>query len=556
MNGPLAERVAAWIADDPDPTDRATLARLVDQGDETELNRRFSAPLRFGTAGLRGPVMAGPAGMNRATVRRTTQGVVAWLRETGVDVTRGVVVGRDARHGSERFNDEVVAVLLGAGVDVLELPRPLPTPLVAYAVRALHAAAGIMITASHNPPADNGYKLYAADGAQITAPHDAIVERCAHAAGPAELADRSSARHHPIGEDLLARYRDHFVERFAPAQPSDLAITYTPLHGVGGAPMMELFAAAGFRAVTPVTSQFEPDPTFSTLAFPNPEEPGALDRATARADETASSLVIANDPDADRLGVAVRGRDGWRTLRGDETGWLLASVLLGDATAPGDVVATTIVSSTMLGAMAAAAGVRCVTTLTGFKWIARAAGAGVLRFGYEEAIGYAVDPCVADKDGLSAALCVAALADQLAQSGQTLLDRLDEIESRHGVHAGDQWSRRAEGPDALATIAAVVERVRRDPPATLGGLTVSAVIDLARGANGLAPTDGLVWTLGDHGRVLVRPSGTEPKLKAYLEITRAPSNDVTLAPGRLLFLHIRLTKPLKSNLNYSQRFTN
>ena len=532
MNEALVERVRSWITGDPDPADRATIQQLLDDGDETELSRRFDQPLRFGTAGLRGPVMAGPAGMNRCTVRRATQGVVAWLKDLGIDSSRGVVVGRDARRGSESFNDEVVEVLLGAGVAVIEMPRPLPTPLVAFAVKTLGAAAGIMITASHNPPDDNGYKLYAADGAQIAPPNDQLVEGFANEAGTAVLADRSSPLHRVASSDLWETYLDHFARRFAAPGTSALAITYTPLHGVGGESMMELFRTAGFVAVTPVATQFTPDGRFPTLAFPNPEEPGALDLAMETADENASDLVIANDPDADRLGVAVRASDGWRVLRGDEIGWLLASTLLDEMTASDDVVATTIVSSTMLELMARSSHVRFVTTLTGFKWIARAAGDGVLRFGYEEALGFAVDPLVADKDGMSAALAICQLADDLARSGATLLDRLDEIETRFGVHAGGQLSLRADGPDGPGAIATALRRLRSSPPSTLGHLAVSSFVDLAEGWHGLSATDGVYIELRDAGRIVVRPSGTEPKLKAYIEIIAIPNEGRTLDEQR------------------------
>jgi phosphomannomutase len=518
VNRQLVERVTKWIEGDPDAKDRATLTKLLDEGNEPELRRRFDAPLTFGTAGLRGPEMAGPAGMNRYTVRRATQGVVAWLDELGIEPSRGVVVGRDGRHGSEVFNDEVVAVLLGAGFKVYEMPGPLPTPLVAYSVKALRAGAGIMITASHNPPQDNGYKLYAADGAQIIPPHDQTVERLANAATSPLLGTRASSLHSVLSSEFWVEYQRHFVERFGVAFGSVLRVTYTPLHGVGGVPMMELLAAAGFGAVTPVGSQFVPDGDFPTLAFPNPEEPGALDRALATADKSSSTLVIANDPDADRLGAAVRGLQGWRILRGDEIGWLLASALLDDASATGDVVATSIVSSTMLKKMAEVAHLRFAETLTGFKWIARSAGDGVLRFGYEEALGFAVDPLVSDKDGLSAGLALCHLAHHLAQQGQTLLDRLDEIESTYGVHAVHQLSFRASGPEAMSSIGATIRRLRATPPTNLGGLEVSEVVDLELGWRGLPPTEGLVLQLGDRGRVVVRPSGTEPKLKAYVEI--------------------------------------
>jgi phosphomannomutase len=518
VNPALLQKVTDWIAGDPDETDRATLTALVHDDDEAELHKRFDTPLTFGTAGLRGPEMAGPAGMNRYTVRRATQGVVAWLNELGLEPSRGVVVGRDARHGSEVFNDEVVAVLLGAGVTVYEMPGPLPTPLVAYGVKALGAVAGIMITASHNPPQDNGFKLYAADGAQIIPPHDATVERFANEATTPELGKRSSHLHHVIEPELFDTYQRHLVSRFGVTPASQLRITYTPLHGVGGTPMMELFALAGYQAVTPVESQFVPDGDFPTLAFPNPEEPGALDLALATADASNSTLIIANDPDADRLGAAALGPDGWRVLRGDQIGWLLASALLEEVTASGDTVATSIVSSTLLQKMASGARVNFAETLTGFKWIARSAGTGVLLFGYEEALGFAVDPMVADKDGMSAALALCHLANELAERGGTLFDRLDEIESRYGVHAVNQLSLRADGADGLATIAASLRRLLDSPPTHLGGFDVSDVVNLESGWHGLQGTEGMVLQLSGHGRVVVRPSGTEPKLKAYVEV--------------------------------------
>jgi phosphomannomutase len=518
VNQSLRERVTSWIDEDPDHDDQATLRELLEAGDEAELERRFAAPLTFGTAGLRGPEMAGPAGMNRATVRRATQGVVAWLKESGLDVRRGVVVGRDARHGSERFNDEVVAVLLGAGVSVFEMPSALPTPLVPYGVKALGAVAGIMITASHNPPQDNGFKLYARDGAQIVPPDDEIVERFAQAAGEAVLADRTAAGHQFVPPATLAAYDAHMVARFG-VETSALNITYTPLHGVGGAEMTRLFSLAGYDQVTVVAEQFAPDGSFPTLPFPNPEEPGALDLAIATATHAGSTLIIANDPDADRLGAAVRVDDEWVVLGGDQIGWLLASSLLAENVERDEVIATSIVSSTLLEAMAKEAGARFATTLTGFKWISRAAGAGVLGFGYEEALGYAVDPLVADKDGLSSALALCALADDLSRHGHSLLGRLDELEERFGVHATSQLSIRAEGPDGLASIQRALEDLRSSPPLTLGTLRVTSSIDLRVGGRGLPPTDGLILELGATGRVIVRPSGTEAKLKAYVEVT-------------------------------------
>ncbi len=323
MNDEFLSCVGAWLAVDPDENDRATIEKLLDDRNEDELRRRFDPPLTFGTAGLRGPMMSGPAGMNRCTVRRATQGVIAWLDEIGVDRERGVVVGRDARFGSEVFNDEVVGILLGAGVRVYEMPRPLPTPLTAFALQALGAAAAIMITASHNPPADNGYKLYGPDGSQIIAPHDATVERHANIAGEAHLADRTSLLHQVVDEGILESYREHMAGRFG-VLASPLSIAYTPLHGVGGETMAELFSRSGFVNVAIVDGQFLPNPEFPGLPFPNPEEPGVLDAGIACANEVGADLLLANDPDADRMAAAVRRRDGsWRVLRGDEIGWLL-----------------------------------------------------------------------------------------------------------------------------------------------------------------------------------------------------------------------------------------
>ncbi len=521
----LHERVQRWIEADPDERDQETLRTLLAKGDDEELERRFSHPLTFGTAGLRGEEMAGPAGMNRLTVRRATQGVSAWLRHCGLDVTQGVVVGRDARRGSEAFNDEVVAVLLGLGVTVFEMPRPLPTPLVAFAVRALGAVAGIMITASHNPPADNGYKLYGPDGSQIIAPHDAVVEAAMANAAVPPLGSRGSAHHHVIPETTLTQYFDHMVARFR-VPTNDFAIVYTPLHGVGGDPMVRLFADAGYQSVHVVSEQFAPDGAFPTVAFPNPEEPGALDLAFALAKELSASLVVANDPDADRLCIAAVDATGaWRALRGDEIGWLLGDVALRSAQ-PGDVVATTIVSSSLLGTMADDLGVTYRETLTGFKWVSKAAGTGHLCFGYEEALGYGVDALVGDKDGLSAALAFAKMAYELFLAGRTVFDRLDDLERRYGVHAGSQLSLRVPPPAGREVLLATMARVRATPPLLLGGQRVVEVVDLELGWPELAPTEGLLWRLEHGGRVVVRPSGTEPKLKAYIEVVVEPRDDV------------------------------
>ncbi len=543
----LRSTAEAWVALDPDEHDRGTVQALLDAGDEEGLTRLFLPPLTFGTAGLRGPEMAGSAGMNRLTVRRATQGVVEWMHQAGLSPERGVVVGRDARRGSEAFNTEVVEVLLGAGVRVFEMPRPLPTPYVAYAVKALGAAAGVMITASHNPAADNGYKLYGPEGSQIVSPVDTIVEAAMAAAGPATLHSRESDLHEYVAEDLLEDYRQHMVNRFR-VEDNEFPIVYTPMHGVGGDEVTAVLARAGFQRVLPVRQQMEPDAAFPTVSFPNPEEPGALDLALALANERNANVILANDPDADRLAVAARDSAGvWRVLRGDEIGWLLASALLPLAQ-PGDVVATSIVSSTMLSAMAAAAGVSYADTLTGFKWVAKAAGAGRLLFGYEEAIGYGVDNAVGDKDGVSAALAVAKLAFDLAVEGQTLFDRLDEIERAFGVHAGSQVSLRVTPPAGREVLLATMARVRQTPPTSIGGLAVTEVIDLEAGWRGLPATEGLIWRLGEVSRVIVRPSGTEPKLKAYIEVVEAPDDDVTAARARAAVVVDALRRDLETLL--------
>ena len=526
MNEEVTKQVLEWIEHDPDTHDRATLQKLLSEGNEVELRRRFDSPLTFGTAGLRGPVMAGPAGMNRFTVRRATQGVIRWLQELEIDPSKGVVVGRDARHGSEAFNDEAVAVLLGAGVRVYEMISPLPTPYVAAAVKSLNAGAGIMITASHNPPNDNGYKLYASDGSQIIVPNDEMVEQFAREAITPVLGERTSENYFDVPSEVIAKYQNHMLSRFSIKGGSSLRITYTPLHGVGGDAMMTLFRAAGYSHVTVVSEQFAPDGNFPTLAFPNPEEPGALDLAIATADGVGSSLIIANDPDADRLGVAVKDNEGWHILRGDEIGWLLGQKLLPDAAKLGQCVATTIVSSTLLSKMAKAHSVKCATTLTGFKWIARGANDKELAFGYEEALGYGVDPSVGDKDGLSAALALCQIAHEAAQDGKTLLDVLDKIESQYGVHAGAQISLRS---DDLARITDVMQHLRSNPPKTIAGMEVTGIVDFANGYEGLASADCLSYQLSGTDRVVVRPSGTEAKLKVYIEVVRDAGSDVAAA---------------------------
>ncbi|HZY76222.1 MAG TPA: phospho-sugar mutase, partial [Jatrophihabitantaceae bacterium] len=469
----------------------------------------------FGTAGLRGPLRAGPNGMNRAVVRRAAAGLAGWLTQQGAH-GRPVVVGYDGRHRSADFARDSAAIFAAAGFDARILPRPLPTPLLAFAVQRLDAAAGVMVTASHNPPQDNGYKVYVADGAQIAPPVDREIEaaiRAVERVRDVPLSDAFTV----LDDAVVDEYVAAVAELVQPGGPRELTIVHTAMHGVGTEVVGKAFAAAGFAAPILVPQQAEPDPDFPTVAFPNPEEPGALDLALALAAEHAADLVIANDPDADRCAVAVPDASGeWRTLRGDEVGVLLADALLRKGIR--GTYATTIVSSSMLGALAERHGVGYRETLTGFKWIARAAPD--LGYGYEEALGYAVAPeLVRDKDGISAALLVAELAARLKHEGSSLPQRLDELASEYGRYLTDQVSVRVAD---LSLIADTMSRLRADPPAELVGAAVT-VEDL------LPDTDGLRWTWpssprGLRGRVVIRPSGTEPKLKAYLEVVAPDGN--------------------------------
>jgi phosphomannomutase len=509
----LRTRVEAWIADDPDPDTAAELRDLLAAADSDpkaadDLIDRFAGSLEFGTAGLRGEVAAGPNRMNRVVVTKAAAGLASYLRRTAGSGT--VVVGYDARRKSDVFAQDTAEVMAGAGLGAVVLPRPLPTPLLAFAIRHLGCIAGVMVTASHNPPRDNGYKVYLGDGSQIVPPADqeisdeiALVER-------ASDVPRSDGWER-LGDDILDAYVGAVASIPASDSPRDLAIVYTPLHGVGDETVERVLDRAGFRPPLAVAEQVAPDADFPTVSFPNPEEPGAIDLATALAASSGADIVLANDPDADRCAAALPTGRGWRMLRGDEVGALLADHLLRRGVR--GVFATTIVSSSLLGKMAAAAGVEYVETLTGFKWIGRVPG---LAYGYEEALGYCVAPdLVRDKDGVSALLRMAELAAELKASGQTLLDRLDEIAATHGVHATDQLSVRV---DDLSLIEQAVQRLREHPPESLGGFAVESAEDLSDGVGGLPPTEGLRYRLAEGGRVVVRPSGTEPKLKCYLEV--------------------------------------
>ncbi|HET6166025.1 MAG TPA: phospho-sugar mutase [Marmoricola sp.] len=525
MTEELLERARAWAAEDPDPATVAELEQLIAAGDTAELADRFAGTLEFGTAGLRGALGAGPNRMNRVVVLRAAAGLAAYLHDTGAVVSTGldhqpsVVIGYDARHNSDVFARDTAEVMAGAGIRALVMPRPLPTPLLAYAIRDLGCIAGVMVTASHNPPRDNGYKVYLGDGSQIVPPADAeIADRIASVGALADIprgpAAGSRAGIETLGEDIVERYEASAAALVAggdSAPRADLRIVYTPMHGVGGTTVQRVLALAGFPAPDEPAAQAEPDPDFPTVSFPNPEEPGAMDLALALASEVGADLVVANDPDADRCAVGLPGPHGWQMLRGDEVGALLAHHLLEQGKR--GVYAQSIVSSSLLGRMAAAAGQPHQETLTGFKWIGRIPG---LAFGYEEALGYCVDPDhLKDKDGVSALLLVCELAATTKAQGRTLRDVLDDIARVHGLHATDQLSVRFAD---VAEIPATMARLRESPPTALGGFAVERVDDLSAGSADLPPTDGLRYVLAERARVIVRPSGTEPKVKCYLEV--------------------------------------
>lgn len=512
MQQDLIAQARTWLAEDPDPDTRDELARLIETEDLDELTTRFAGTLQFGTAGLRGELGAGPMRMNRAVVIRAAAGLAAYLKDQG-HAGGLVVIGYDARYKSTDFARDTAAVMTGAGLRAAVLPRPLPTPVLAYAIRHLGAVAGVEVTASHNPPRDNGYKVYLGDGSQIVPPADGEIAAAIAAVGPLDTVPRPDNGWQTLGDEVLDAYLARTDTVLDAGSPRTARTVYTAMHGVGTSVLTAAFDRAGFPAPVLVAEQAEPDPAFPTVAFPNPEEPGAMDLAFATARRSDPDLVIANDPDADRCAVAVpdpAAEGGWRMLRGDEVGALLAAHLVRRGVT--GVFAESIVSSSLLGRIAEKAGLGYEETLTGFKWIARVDG---LRYGYEEALGYCVDPGgVRDKDGITAALLVAELASVLKEQGRTLLDLLDDLAVEHGLHATDQLSARVED---LSVIAAAMRRLREQPPTALAGLAVTSAEDLLHGTALLPPTDGLRYHL-EGARVIVRPSGTEPKLKCYLEV--------------------------------------
>ena len=517
MDSKLLAEVRAWIEDDPDPQTAAQLTALLDAEDEVSLRKYFAGFLEFGTAGLRGPLGPGPSCMNQAVVGKTAAGIVAYMKERSLT---SVVIGRDARHGSEVFENISAEIFSGAGFKVSVLPRPLPTPVLAFAVNELGADVGVMVTASHNPRSDNGYKVYLGGtvdgvtyrGSQIISPADKQISVHIQSIESLKSMPRGSGWQ-ILDEDIVEKY----VERtkvLAP-RPAELKIVYTAMHGVGTKTLQRVFHRAGFPSLILVQSQAQPDPDFPTLPFPNPEEAGALDLALESAKAFDADLVIANDPDADRCSVAIKERDlTWRALRGDEIGAILGEVIAKNAQS--GTLANSIVSSSILSKIAAHHQLNFEETLTGFKYIAKIPN---LIFGYEEAIGFCVDSqTVNDKDGVSAALLMAQIATDLKSEGKTLNDLLDEIWETYGFHATEQISIRVSD---LALISTLMKKLRTQTITEIAGFKVLSKDDLAKPTNSLPATDGLRFNLEKKIRIIIRPSGTEPKIKCYIEVVNS-----------------------------------
>ncbi|MEY4291218.1 MAG: hypothetical protein RL130_1160 [Actinomycetota bacterium] len=538
MDAALRLEVENWIADDPDPATANELSKLLEREDEATLRQYFNGFLQFGTAGLRGPIGPGPSCMNRAVVGRAAAGIAAYMQKRGM---KSVVIGRDARHGSEDYTFETAEIMSGAGMKVFILPRPLPTPVLAFATSYLKSDIGIMVTASHNPPQDNGYKVYigpTADGihyaaSQIINPTDEFIA--------AEISAISSLRSQPrdtkwtVLDDEVV---DKYIKRTSALAPrsSDIKIVYTAMHGVGTETVKKVFTQAGFNNLITVDEQCTPDPDFPTVAFPNPEEPGAIDLALAKARVVSADLVIANDPDADRCAAAINDPVlGWRMLRGDELGVIFGEWIA--RTKPQGTFGNSIVSSSALRKICAHYGVNFQEVLTGFKWLAKIED---LTFGYEEAIGYAVDSeTVNDKDGISAAIFLAQIVTNLALEGKTLTDLLNEIWLRHGFHGTEQISIRVAD---MSSIARLLSTLRQNPPQEIAGRAVKSIDDLAEPKDGLPPTDGLRIWLDGGIRIIVRPSGTEAKMKCYIEVITKSAHDADFLLGQL-------REPLKSLLS-------
>jgi phosphomannomutase len=560
LHPPYREAAEAWLAEDPDSKTAAELAALIDRataGDpaaDRELREAFTGQLEFGTAGLRGVLGPGPQRMNRVLVRKVSAGLAAYLRENVPDAPqRGVLIGHDSRHNSRIFSEDTARILAGAGIKVYLAHRPWPTPTTAWAVTATNAAAGVMVTASHNPPEYNGYKVYWGNGAQIIPPHDqgiaASIDRTAKLGRSDQLPmpDLAAARAAGLVIDLDESMHDRYLADVVAlrAQPqldgSSLIVAYTPLHGVGAASVEPAMQRAGFPRIHTEPSQREPHADFPTVAFPNPEEKGAMDRVLELARRSNADLVLANDPDADRLCVAVPDDGSYRVLTGDQVGALLADYLLQVSPADKRMVATTIVSSQLLSYLAKQSNADYRETLTGFKWIGNAAmdyerenaaARGRFVMGYEEALGYSIGPLVRDKDGVSACVIFAELAVWNRARGKTILDHLDDIYRRVGLFVTEQVSLTKKGSEGLAEIKAAMTRFRANAPKEVGGFAVEQVIDLSKGEGGLPPSDVLVFKLSGGRRIIMRPSGTEPKLKSYYEVRVEVGADEAIADAR------------------------
>ena len=554
LHPPFREAAEVWLAEDPDPITADELRKLIaaydsgDPGAQRDLRERFDGSLEFGTAGLRGILGAGPQRMNRVLVRKVSAGLAAYLLKHVPDAKqRGVLIGHDARRNSRVFSEDTARVLGGLGIKVFLAHRPWPTPTTAWAVVAKRACAGVMVTASHNPPAYNGYKVYWGNGAQIIPPHDTGIAAAVAQIGRSDqlaMPELDELRRNGLLIDLDESLHDEYLDavvalRAAPELDGRALVTaYTPLHGVGAASVEPGMKRAGFPQIHTVAAQREPDADFPTVAFPNPEEKGAMDRVLALAAEVKADLVLANDPDADRLCVAVPEGAGYRVLTGDQVGALLADYLLDVTPKDKRMVATTIVSSQLLGFLARQTGADYRETLTGFKWIGNAAmdferqHAGRFVMGYEEALGYSIGPLVRDKDGVSAAIIFAELAAWNRNRGRSVLDHLDDIYRRVGLFVTEQVSLTKPGTEGMAEIKAAMTEFRQRPPKEIAGNAIEQVLDLARGDGGLPASDVLVFKLAGGRRVIMRPSGTEPKLKSYYEVRAEVAAGEAIAAAR------------------------
>jgi phosphomannomutase len=515
----LKNEVLDWIDNDPDAKTANQLTQWLKEENKSELERCFAGFLQFGTAGLRGPMGPGPSCMNRAVVSRTATGILAFMK---INNLSSVVIGRDARYGSEQFAKDSAEIFAGGGIKTYVLPKELPTPVLAYAVNKVKADVGIMVTASHNPANDNGYKVYLGGvfdginyhGSQIISPIDTQISNLI------EVAEKQPARadqYEIVNESVIDQYIVE-VSKLA-TKPNDLKVIYTPLHGVGAETFIKVFEKSGFKAPIVVKEQVKPDPDFPTTAFPNPEEAGAIDMALAYAKEHNADLVIANDPDADRCAVAINDSAlGWRMLRGDEVGTLLGYYLISKSSTRNARIANSLVSSSLLGKIANKHHLEFKETLTGFKWISKVEN---LLFGYEEALGYCVDAAnVNDKDGISAAVVIVEMVAELKEKGITVNEYLEKIGQEYGFHSTDQISLRFSD---LKQIDLLLSKVIDQPPTVLSGHTLVSKENLNQSK--LMPTPGIRLKYENGIRVIIRPSGTEPKLKCYIEVVATSKNE-------------------------------